>query len=97
MPKFAKRAVRRGHPLRSIDATYAFSAEAQVFVPRIPLALGAGRRFGPNDRDLWFGTAGVYWQSRSERVHVTVKAQFGDSYVSGLATLAFRLAGSSSR
>jgi len=75
----------------AVDVSYAFSLDGQIFIPRTPVAVGMGVRFGPHDRNIWFGSAGWYWEAPSRRWNVTVKGQFGDDYVSGLATVAVRV------
>jgi len=76
----------------ALNTRYAFSADVQVLLPRIPVAVGAGRRFG-KDNDVWFGSAGVYWETPSKRLLVTGKLNFGKDYFSGLVQLGIRIIG----
>ena len=77
----------------SLNTRYAFSADVQLLVPHTPVGIGAGRRFGPDNHDVWFGSAGAYWESGSKRLLVTAKLNFGKDYFAGLVTMGIRIIG----
>jgi hypothetical protein len=76
----------------AVGAKYALSFDTLLLVPRTPLAFGGGRRFDDRN-DPWFVSAGLGWMATSRRVIVVAKGNFGTSYISGLVTVAVRVAG----
>lgn len=78
----------------AVDTTYAATLDFSARIPRTPLLLGVGYRFGGSPTpNLWFGTAGVVWTSSTQRLLATVKLNVGSDYYSGLATVGVRLGG----
>jgi hypothetical protein len=75
-----------------VNATYGYSFDLAVLVPRTPLFTGAGARF-ERDHNQWFGAAGYAWFSRDSRTMLAIKGMFGEDLVSGVVSVGFRIAG----
>jgi hypothetical protein len=76
----------------AIESLYAYSIDAVGLIPASPVLLGGGIRF-EGDTKTWFGSAGAGWIRNGGKALLSLRGNFGQDYVSGLVTIAFRVAG----